>query len=151
MAKQPIKPKRQPPPPRAPAPSKRELAEYFAVEEHKRDHARQVSDINRLQSDTESKVLAYVHAEGGKQRCVILHGYRLSIELANERVEWKTELLAALAKKVGKTKAASMAGRILKAAGHKEIAQIEPPITPPGTARKSLPIRPTKPAAGHLF
>lgn len=111
-------------------PTKSELAEYFAVEEQKREHQRQANDINRLQTATETKVLEYVRAEGGKQRCVILHGYRLSIEFANERVEWKTELLAALAKAVGKTKAARLATRILKSAGQKEVAQIEPPEPP---------------------
>lgn len=132
-----------------PAPTKRELAEYFAVEEQKLEHARQVTDINRLQKSTEQKVLDYVHAAGGKQRCVILHGYRLSIEFANERVEWKTELLAALAKKIGKTKAAQMAARILQAAGQRAIAQIQPPITPPGSGKATYP-KP-QPPAGHLF
>lgn len=135
--------------PAVPPPSKRELAEYFAVEEQKRDHQRHVTDFNRLQTATELKVLDYVRAEGGKERCVILHGYRLSIEFANERVEWKTELLSALAKEVGKTKAARIAARILKESGQKEVANIEAPITPPGTGKPTFP-KP-EPAPGRLF
>jgi hypothetical protein len=137
--------------PKVPVPSKKELAEYFAIEEQRLEHSRQASDIRRLQTATEIKVLDYVREAGGPQRCAILHGYRLSIELSNERVEWKTELLQALAKEVGKTKAAKIAARIIKAAGTKEVAQIEPPITPSGTGTKPPPVRVHQPAPGHLF
>jgi hypothetical protein len=139
------------PTPKVPAPSKKELAEYFAIEEQRLEHSRQQSDIRRLQAATETKVLEYLRETAGETRCAILHGYRLSIELSNERVEWKTELLTALAKEVGKTKATKIAARIIKAAGTKEVAQIEPPITPSGSGTKSPPPRAHKPSPGHLF
>ncbi len=122
-----------------PKPTRAELAEYFDVDQQRIDHNRQAADIKRLQDETEKKVLAYVQAHSGPERCVLLYGYRLSIELANERVEWKTELLDALAKEVGKTKAAKIATRILSAAGKKQVPKIEPPASAAGPKAKPPP------------
>lgn len=134
-----------------PKPAKRKLAEYFELEEKRLELQAQARDIARVQGETRDEVLAYVRAEGGRERCVIVHGYRLAIDLENERVEWKTELLAELSKRIGKTRALRLADRIAKDAGQKEVASIEPPVSLAAESRRTATDRPTKPPPGRLF
>lgn len=109
------------------SPTKKELAEYFELDKKRLALNAQARDISRVQGETEDKVLAYVRANGGPERCSIVSGYRLSIDLKADRVEWKTELLEALGKEVGKEKAVKIAAKITADAGQKEVPKIEPP------------------------
>jgi hypothetical protein len=100
-------------------PSRDKLAQYFAWEEEQKAFARKASDIRKLQDEVEQEVLAFVRENGGPERCSIVCGYRLSIEVKAGRVEWKTAFM----KELGQEKAEEL----LKAAGTKEEAKIEPP------------------------
>ena len=109
-------------------PTKKELVEYFSLDKKRLTLNSESRDIARLQGAVEDKVLEYVRANGGDERCVVLHGYRLTIELSNARVEWKTALMEALSKEVGKEKALKLVARIVEEAGKKEVPKIEPPL-----------------------
>lgn len=112
---------------KVPRPTRDRLAEYFAREEKIAVISREASDLRKLQGETEAKVLAYVRDAGGPERCAIVCGYRLSIEIVAKRVEWQKALLKELADEIGPENAQKRAEAIRKAAGTKEEPKIERP------------------------
>jgi hypothetical protein len=104
---------------KAKRPSRERLAQYFAWDEERLALGRQAKDIKNLQGEIEEQVLEYVRDNGGPERCTIVCGYRLSIDLKRENVDWKTEFMRVAGQEA--------AENLIAAAEKKEVPKIERP------------------------
>lgn len=77
----------------AKAPSLSRLRKWFALEKDRKAAQRKAQDLLKQQHEIEEECTAYVQAAGGETKCVILHGYRLLLEIVHAAVQWKKEFV----------------------------------------------------------
>jgi hypothetical protein len=73
----------------AAAPSRADLARYWKLKKQKQSFARKAAAAGQQAAKLATKFESYVRAKGGKKRCVLAHGYRLSLDEVREAVSWK--------------------------------------------------------------
>lgn len=101
--------------------SKKDLDEYFALEERRQSLNRQAKDLEKLQGDLEAKFEAYVRAKGGPEKSITRCGYRVAIILKNGSVAWKEAFL--------KLAGPKRAEKLVQSTPKKEVLVVEPPAS----------------------